>query len=773
MVEEHHLEVQKASTSKGVESPINDATHNDNENDFASSSEGLNFRGFTDEETKILNSMIRKQVGKAIENLISFYISQTTDNLKEIIQKELAEFKRGGILNDYKNEMETYRDFTACDVPKFDGMLDPIASTIAKMWWDKKICEKGEEWIGSCTWKEFNELSNVEYAPTEENLNDFIRYCPEYHGDEKLKVERFQRMLRDDIQEEKNKETNETKRKLECGDRDVKKPQQDYSRRGGKTQIKTPCTKCNNAHLEECRANLTGCYKCGALNHMSEDCKKQMVICYNCDQMGHKSNECPNLKVIKAKPLKSVKEEKVEKTGVSNPKACMYMAVIEEDKTVHDVVTGVFDIVIGMDWLDKYDANILCSQKLIRVVNPQGREIIIYGDRSPCDRYLSGIPPKRQVEFRIDLIPGFIRPSSSSWGAPILFVKKKDGSYYRRFIQDFSKIASSLTELTKKNTLFAWREEQEEAFNSLRKKLCEASILVLPKGTEYMVVYSDASYFGLGCVLKQQGKVIGYASRQLKNHEENYPTHDPEFVVVVFALKIWRHYIYGVKFTIYTYHISLQYFLEKKYLNLRQQRWLDLLKDYDCEIRYHPGKANVVADTLSRKEREKKDERITSYIPHLDSKSKLIREAINESFSPHYGNYIELNDLDVPLESRTNQDNNFEPTLDFVNTPKSYYKMDFSSMIGYKHVKANFLPSLSIIKDNGIHEGKNLAGTLIDIPIFVGNFSIILGFTIINDVDETNGVVLGMPFCKKFVSCQKIMERFAHGDECERMDDKE
>ncbi|GJR92234.1 hypothetical protein Tco_0264408 [Tanacetum coccineum] len=103
MVDEHHLEVQKASTSKGVESPIDDATHNDNKNGSSSSSEGPNFRGFTDEETKVLNSMIRKQVGKAIKKVMPFYISQTTDNLKEIIQKELAEFKRGGISNDYRN----------------------------------------------------------------------------------------------------------------------------------------------------------------------------------------------------------------------------------------------------------------------------------------------------------------------------------------------------------------------------------------------------------------------------------------------------------------------------------------------------------------------------------------------------------------------------------------------------------------------------------------------------------------------------------------------
>ncbi|GJU08849.1 hypothetical protein Tco_1125279 [Tanacetum coccineum] len=161
----------------------------------------------------------------------------------------------------------------------------------------------------------------------------------------------------------------------------------------------------------------------------------------------------------------------------------------------------------------------------------------------------------------------------------------------------------------------------------------------------------------------------------------------------------------------------------------------------------------------------------------IDSKTKLIAKAANESFDPHYSNYIVLNDLDMPLEPRMDQDDEFESTLDFVNEPtyKSCYKMKFSCMIGYRHVNADFLPILSInmitkrfynsiIKDKGDHEGKNLAGTLIDIPIFVGNFSIILGFSIIDDMDITSGVVLGMPFCKKFVSCQKIIERFAHGD---------
>ncbi|MGI4673420.1 Ty3/Gypsy family RNase HI domain-containing protein [Klebsiella pneumoniae] len=118
-------------------------------------------------------------------------------------------------------------------------------------------------------------------------------------------------------------------------------------------------------------------------------------------------------------------------------------------------------------------------------------------------------------------------------------------------------------------------------------------------------MYSDASHKGLGCVLMQHGKVIAYASRQLKEYEIRYPTHDLELAAIVFALKIWRHYLYGEKCEIYSDHKSLKYIFTQKELNMRQRRWLELIKDYDCEIHYHPGKANVVADALSRKERLK------------------------------------------------------------------------------------------------------------------------------------------------------------------------
>ncbi|GJS35108.1 putative reverse transcriptase domain-containing protein [Tanacetum coccineum] len=177
--------------------------------------------------------------------------------------------------------------------------------------------------------------------------------------------------------------------------------------------------------------------------------------------------------------------------------------------------------------------------------------------------------------------------------------------YYRRFIKDFSKIAKSLTELTQKNKKYIWGEDQETTFQLLKQKLCEAPILALPEGNDDFVVYCDVSHQGQGVVLMQREKVIAYASRQLKPHEENYTTHDLELGAVVFALKIWRHYLYGTKCIVFTDHKSLQHILDQKELNMRQRHWLELLADYDCEIRYHPGKANVVADALSQKERIK------------------------------------------------------------------------------------------------------------------------------------------------------------------------
>ncbi|KAA0066427.1 ty3-gypsy retrotransposon protein [Cucumis melo var. makuwa] len=290
-----------------------------------------------------------------------------------------------------------------------------------------------------------------------------------------------------------------------------------------------------------------------------------------------------------------------------------------------------------------------------------------------------------KVQLQKLLDKGFIRPSVSPWGAPVLFMKKKDGSmrlcidyielnkvtvknryplpriddlfvqlqgatvfskfdlrsgYHQLRIRDsdipktafrsryrhykFIVMSFGLTnapaqeehlhqvletlranklyaKFSKKGTPFVWNPACESSFQELKQKLVSALVLTVPDGSGSFVIYSDASKKGLSCVLMLQGKVIAYASRQLKSHEQNYPTHDLELAAVVFALKIWRHYLYGEKIQIFTDHKSLKYFFTQKELNMRQKRWLELVKDYDCEILYHPGKANVVVDALSRK----------------------------------------------------------------------------------------------------------------------------------------------------------------------------
>ena len=132
--------------------------------------------------------------------------------------------------------------------------------------------------------------------------------------------------------------------------------------------------------------------------------------------------------------------------------------------------------------------------------------------------------------------------------------------YYRRFVEGFSRLAAPFTRLTRKNEKFQWSEECEQSFQELKQRLVTAPVLTLPLGSDGFVIYSDASHKGLGRVLMQQGKVIAYASRQLKTYERNYPTHDLELATVVFALKIWRHYFYGERCEIYTDHKSLKYF---------------------------------------------------------------------------------------------------------------------------------------------------------------------------------------------------------------------
>jgi hypothetical protein len=193
-----------------------------------------------------------------------------------------------------------------------------------------------------------------------------------------------------------------------------------------------------------------------------------------------------------------------------------------------------------------------------------------------------------------------------AWSIPTIVTEVQSflglAGYYRRFIEGFSKIAKRMTSLLEKGREFKWDEKCQDSFDQLKKRLMSPPVLIMPDLQKGFDIYCDACGQGLGCVLMQEGHVIAYASRQLRKHELNYPTHDLELAAVAHALKIWRHYIMGTKCQVYTDHKSLKYIFTQKDLNLRQRRWLELIKDYDLEIHYHPDKANLVADALSRKE---------------------------------------------------------------------------------------------------------------------------------------------------------------------------
>ncbi|GKA73924.1 putative reverse transcriptase domain-containing protein [Tanacetum coccineum] len=451
---------------------------------------------------------------------------------------------------------------------------------------------------------------------------------------------------------------------------------------------------------------------------------------------------------------------------------------------------GTFDIIIGMDWLVKHDAVIVCGEKVVRILYGNKR-LIVESDKGVsrlkviscikarkyvergCHLFLAhvtekklkekqledapvirdfpkvfpeelpGLPPPRQVEFRIDLVPGVAPVARALYRLALSEMKelsKKDGSFrmcidyrvlnkltvknhypllriddlfdqlqgssvysktdlrsgyhqlrikeedipittfrtqyghfefqvmlfgltnapavfmdlmnrvckpyldkfvivfidgilvYSKDEEEQGKHLKIILELLKKERLYAkflkcdfWLDSVQflghmidrngvhvdhakiEAIKNWATPMTptECTDLSIARGNKDFVVYCDASLKGYGAVLIQREKVIAYASRQLKVYEGNYTTHDLELGAVVFALRLWRHYLYGTKCVVFIDHKSLQYILNQKELNLRQRRWIELLSDYDCEIRYHPRKANAVADALSRKERDK------------------------------------------------------------------------------------------------------------------------------------------------------------------------
>ncbi|TKC13482.1 hypothetical protein FA727_23570 [Robertmurraya kyonggiensis] len=263
-------------------------------------------------------------------------------------------------------------------------------------------------------------------------------------------------------------------------------------------------------------------------------------------------------------------------------------------------------VVVFIDDIMVFSKNEEEHEEHLRLVLQKLREHQLYAKFSKCEFWL------KEVSFLGHVITDggiMVDPSKVqdvlNWKPPQSVAEIRSflglAGYYRRFIEGFSKIAKPMTLLLEKGRKFKWDDACQQSFEELRKKLTTAPVLVMPDIQKGFDVYCDASHVGLGCVLMQEGRVVAYASRQLRKHEKNYPTHDLELAAVVHALKIWRHYMIGKRCRIFTDHKSLKYIFTQKDLNLRQSRWLELINDFDLDIRYHPGKANVVADALSRK----------------------------------------------------------------------------------------------------------------------------------------------------------------------------
>ncbi|GJT08483.1 putative reverse transcriptase domain-containing protein [Tanacetum coccineum] len=327
------------------------------------------------------------------------------------------------------------------------------------------------------------------------------------------------------------------------------------------------------------------------------------------------------------------------------------------------VELGSFDVIIGIDWLSKYHVVIVCDKKIVRF--PFGNEtLIIRSDESNhgSESRLNIISCTKTQKYLLKGCRVFLAQITKKKAEDKLEEKRLEDvpdvrDFPKVFLEDFLGVPSTRQLEFQIDLVPGAAPVARAPYRLAPSEMKEfAPILALPEGAENFIVYYDASYKGLGDVFMQREKVIAYASCQLKIHEKNYKTHDLELGAEVFALKIWRYYLYGTKCTMLTDHKSLQHIFDQKELNIRQRRWLEFLSGYDCEIRYHMGKANVVADALSRKERIK-PLRVRALVMTIGL--NLPVQILNAQAEARKAKNIKSEDLDgmieKKLESRANE----------------------------------------------------------------------------------------------------------------------
>ncbi|GJY20750.1 putative reverse transcriptase domain-containing protein [Tanacetum coccineum] len=470
----------------------------------------------------------------------------------------------------------------------------------ALTWWNTQCQAKGRVAAMALSWDDFKALTVKEFCPN--RFHELAKLVPHLVTPESSRIKRYIARLAPEIRgmlRATQPTTIQTAilrvgiltdEAVSCGTltkgSDKRKVVDEPSKTGGfwkdnkkaKTETgfvaTTPArNEVGNSIPKDCRAPVRQVALVNAVR-MSNNSR----VCYECSSPDHFRNTCPKLnrapgQVGNQLALEGSRNNRSNGNQVRgrafnvNVNA---MEAVQDPKVVTEVVDGTkvngknypdFKLELGVPRVHGESAS--RKHQSVESANedePKLNDVSVvreFEDLFPED--LSGLPPQWQVEFRIDLVPGatliaksliskeelYLSSPSENFGCKRCTllgpVVNQNAGYYRRFIANFSKIAKPLTSLTQKNQKYVWGVEQEEAFQTLKNNLCDAPILTLPDGVEDFVVYCDASNQGLGCVLMQRGKVIAYASRQLKTHEKNYTTHDLELGAVVFALKAWRH----------------------------------------------------------------------------------------------------------------------------------------------------------------------------------------------------------------------------------------
>ncbi|GJZ94109.1 putative reverse transcriptase domain-containing protein [Tanacetum coccineum] len=605
--------------------------------------DNMRLRGMTMPNTRSGATMTREEINKQIDRQVVKALGprNAARNLEPLAEggdeRENVNGNRGengngnGGVNGNRGGNGNGNDFLKCHPLNFNGTEGVVGLT---RWFEKM------EMVFY--------ISNCPQRFKEKRFQELVLLCTRMVLDEEDKVKRFIGGLPDNIQgnvivvestryqDAIRIANNLMDQKLKGYARSVENKRRfDNNLRDNRGQ--QPAFKQQNV-----RPNVARAYKAGNNEKKGKDCPKLRN-----QNRGNKTGNKPRNKTGSNEA--TVRAYAIGGGGVK-PNSNVVTGLLGHpfDIDLMPVELGSFDVIIGMDWLAKYYAVIVCDEK------------VEFLEVFPED--LPRLPPARQVEFQIDLVPdaapvarapyrlapvemqelsthlqelsdkGFIRPISSPWGALILFVKKKDGSFrmsidYRSRVYSKIDLRSGYHQLrvrekdiskTAFKTRYGHYEFQVMPFGLTNAPASRKEheghlklILKLLKEEELYTKFSKCDFWlskvqFVGHVIDSEGIHIDPAKIESIRDwaSPKIPIKIRQFLVV-FALKMWRHYLYGTKCVVFTDHKSLQHILDQKELNMRQRRWLELLSNYDCEIRYHPGKAVVVADALSRKERIK------------------------------------------------------------------------------------------------------------------------------------------------------------------------